>query len=72
MTHIKSNDPYFCGYNEDDDTADYIVLKISVVVIAISNIIVNLYLYGKYVLPRKEREQTPCFLFLVYQISLLA
>ena len=64
MTHIKSNDPYFCGYNEDDDTADYIVLKISVVVIAISNIIVNSLLIWKICTSKKRTRTNAMFLIL--------
>ena len=65
MTHSKSNDPYFCGYNEDDDTADYIVLKISVVVIAISNIVVNSLLIWKICTSKKRTRTNAMFLILI-------
>ena len=41
MTHTKSKDTFFWGHEEDDDIADYVILKISVVVIAMSNIVLN-------------------------------
>ena len=67
MTHIKSNDTYFCGHDEDSDTADFIILKASVVLITISNIILNSLLIWKiYTSNKKTRTNT---MFLILSVS---
>ena len=64
MTDIKSNDTYFCGHSKDEDTFDYILLKILVVLAIMANIITNSAVIWRIYSSRKQTRANVMFAFL--------
>ena len=64
MTDIKSNDTYFCGHSKDEDTFDYILLKILVVLAIMANIITNSTVIWRIYSSRKQTRANVMFAFL--------
>ena len=64
MTDIKSNDTYFCGHSKDEDTFDYILLKILVVLAIMTNIITNSAVIWRIYSSRKQTRANVMFAFL--------
>ena len=64
MADIKSNDTYFCGYSKDEDTFDYILLKILVVLAIMANIITNSAVIWRIYSSRKQTRANVMFAFL--------
>ena len=64
MADIKSNDTYFCGHSKDEDTFDYILLKILVVLAIMANIITNSAVIWRIYSSRKQTRANVMFAFL--------
>lgn len=64
MADIKSNDTYFCGHSKDEDTFDYILLKILVVLAIMANIITNSAVMWRIYSSRKQTRANVMFAFL--------
>ena len=64
MTEIKSNDTYFCGNGENDNTTEYILLKTLIVLATIANLSTNsLVIWGIYS-SKKSTRANIMFVFL--------
>ena len=64
MADIKSNDTYFCGHSKDEDTFDYILLKILVVLAIMANITTNSAVIWRIYSSRKQTRANVMFAFL--------
>ena len=64
MTEIKSNDTYFCGNGENENTAEYILLKTLIVLGTIANLSTNSLVIWKIYSLKKNTRANIMFVFL--------
>lgn len=64
MAVVQDNDSYFCGHNEEEDTADWFLLKSYVVGIFIVNIIANMLVMWRIYISKKLSRANMMFILL--------
>lgn len=64
MAVVQDNDSYFCGHNEEEDTADWFLLKSYVVGIFIVNIIANMLVMWRIYTSKKLSRANMMFILL--------